>query len=409
MIKKILRIYWKLPNILQVLLIPVAVLYLATENSIKYRETLIYLIKKKKFKAVYNFIRAKLFVREEGGSILDSFFQLFPQLTPYPWCIEVEVTTRCDKRCIICEHTYWNEPSIDLTFEKFRRLVDQLSGLIWFNPTGEGEAFLNQDFLKMLRYLKSKSMFVFFNDSFDKINEEIAKELIEIGVDKIEISMQGATKKTYEKIMVGHNFDNMINNLKNFIRIKKEMKSPLPELCFHYIVNKLNVHELPQFIELIASFGGKETFGPGSYVNFSGLLEFPQIQHLVTEIPETVMEAVNQKAKQLNIDVLLTHPSHEQKPSIKECVAWSEPYVLIDGYVLSCCAVLMSNRRSFLKKYAFGNLNENSFKEIWNSKRYKKFREMVLKNNAKVPILCVGCRAFDTKERERKLGVSKEI
>ena len=409
MIKKIFRIFWKLPNILQVLLIPLAVLYLVPEKSIRYRKTIFYLTKKRKLKASYNFLRAKLFVREEGGGILDPFLRRFPQLAPSPWCIEVEVTTRCDKRCIICEHTYWNEPSVDLTFENLKRLVDQLPGLIWFNPTGEGEAFLNKDFLKMLRYLKSKSIFVFFNDSFDKVNEVVAKELIEIGVDKIEISMQGATKKTYEKIMVGHNFDNMINNLKNFIQIKKEMNSPLPELCFHYIVNKLNVHELPQFIELIASFGGKGTFGPGSYVNFSGLLEFPQIQHLMTEIPQRIMEAVNQKAKQLNIDVLLTHPSQERKPPIKKCTAWSEPYVLVDGYVLPCCAVLMSNKRDFLRKYAFGNLYQQPFKEIWYSDRYKKFREMVLKNNEKVPILCLGCRAYDTAEREKRYGCSSSV
>jgi len=209
--------------------------------------------------------------------------------------------------------------------------------------------------------------------------------------------------------MVGHNFDNMINNLKNFIQIKKEMNSPLPELCFHYIVNKLNVHELPQFIELIASFGGKGTFGPGSYVNFSGLLEFPQIQHLMTKIPQRIMEAVNQKAKQLNIDVLLTHPSQERKPPIKKCTAWSEPYVLVDGYVLPCCAVLMSNKRDFLRKYAFGNLYQQPFKEIWYSERYKKFREMVLKNNEKVPILCLGCRAYDTAEREKRYGCSSSV
>ena len=39
-------------------------------------------------------------------------------------------------------------------------IVDQFPKLIWFNPTGEGDAFLNRNFLKMLRYLKSKSIAV---------------------------------------------------------------------------------------------------------------------------------------------------------------------------------------------------------------------------------------------------------
>jgi len=366
----------------------------------KYRATIKFLLKKKKITAAYNFIFAKLFVREEGGALLDPFFRLFPRLTPYPWCIEVEVTTKCDKKCIICEHTYWSEKSMDLSFDDFKKIVDQFPNLIWFNPTGEGSAFLNKDFLRMLRYLKSKSKFIFFNDNFEEVNEDLIREIMEIGVDRIEVSMDGASKETYEKIKAGCDFNKVMNNLRTLLQLKREMNFPIPEICFHYIITTFNVHEMPQFVELIHSLGDRNSLGPGSYINFSGLLEFKEIMDLVAEVPTEIMQTVEKKAKELNIGVMWTHHSHQEKPPITKCVAWSEPYVLMGGYVVSCCGVLMCNRRPFLRKHSFGNLLQEPFKDIWCSERYRKFRQMVPKPKGEIPILCKGCRVFDTNCRE---------
>lgn len=366
----------------------------------KYRATIKFLLKKKKITAAYNFVLAKLFVREEGGALLDPFFRLFPRLAPHPWCIEVEVTTKCDKKCIICEHTYWSEKSMDLSFDDFKRIVDQFPKLIWFNPTGEGSAFLNKDFPKMLRYLKSKSIFIFMNDHFEMLNQDLIREIMETGVDRIEVSMDGATKETYEKIKSGCDFNKVIDNLRTLFRLKREMNWPIPEICFHYIITTLNVHEMPQFVELIHSLGDGNSLGPGSYINFSGLLKFEEIMDLVAEVPTEIMKTVEKKAKELNIGVMWTHHSHIEKPSITKCVAWSEPYVMMGGYIVSCCGVLMSNRRPFLREHCFGNLLQKSFKDIWCSESYRKFREMVPKPEGEIPTLCKGCRVFDTSGRE---------
>jgi len=395
----------------KVLLIFPAIVYFSVVTIIRYKATVAFLMKQGKIQSLCNFMLAKLFVREEGGTLCDPVLRLFPRVCPLPWSIEVEVTTRCDKRCLICEHTYWNEPSRDLSFSDFKKIVDQFPYLAWFNPTGEGEPFLNKDFPRMISYLKSKSIFVFFNDSFDKVGEKRARGLIEIGIDRIEISMQGATKETYEKIMVGHNFNKVIDNIKTMVRLKKELGSPLPEICFHYIITTLNVGEIPQFIELMYSLGGKDAFGPGSFVNFSGLLEFKEVKYLITEVPQEIIEHANKKAEQLNIGIMWTHYSHDQrqKPSIKNCVAWSQPYVLMGGDVISCCGVLMSNRRPFLRKHSFGNIFEQSFKQIWALPRYKKFRRMIPRQRGKVPVFCDGCRVYDTSIRQKRYGVHSKV
>ena len=77
---------------------------------------------------------------------------------------------------------------------------------------------------------------------------------------------------------------------------------------------------------------------------------------------------------------------------------------MITGHVVPCCAVLMSNNRPNLEKLAFGNINNQSLKEIWDSHRYRKFRKMVVNPKAMVPEVCLGCRSFNTQDRTRRYG-----
>lgn len=381
-----------------------------------YQRTVRYLLKKRGIRAAYNFIFIKLFVKEGEGSLglvyhlMEPFFTLFPQLraklTPYPFNIEIEITNRCNKRCIICEHTYWKEPNKDLSFENFKKIVDQFPKLKWVNLTGEGDAFLNRDYLDMIRYLKAKDIPVFLVDSFDLITEDLAAELIKIGVDGIWISMDAATKETYEKIKVGCNFERSLNNIKKLIELKKQMESPIPELCFRFIVTSLNVHEMPQFIELIHSLGGRDSLGDGSRIEFAGLLVFDEVRHLfIPEIPGEILKATMKKAREMDVYVTFAHANENRLSPLECCMAWMEPYIMMGGYVMPCCAVLQNNSRDFLKKHALGNILKEPFREIWYSERYKKFRNIIPKAKDKVPILCKNCRAYNTTDREIRYGI----
>lgn len=73
--------------------------------------------------------------------------------------MEIEVTTVCDKQCIFCEHTFWKkeeQESRHLSFEEFKFIAGQFPVLRWVNLTGEGSAFLNKDYFKMISYLREK-------------------------------------------------------------------------------------------------------------------------------------------------------------------------------------------------------------------------------------------------------------
>lgn len=381
-----------------------------------YKRTMWFLLRKRGIKALLSFLYVKIFVpagEGHGGAfyfLAGPIIRKFPSLASYPKYVEIEVTTKCPYRCIICEHTYWkDQEERHLSFEEFKHIIDQFPGLKWTNLTGEGEAFFNPDYLKMIEYLKSNGTCVYLVDTFDQMNEETSRRLIEMGVDGIYLSIDAATKETYEKIKVGCKFDRVINNLRNFIELKKEMRSPIPELCVRYTLTSYNVKEIPQFMELMHTMGTREDFGDGSRIDFGGLLEFKEIEHLKPpNIEKDIIDQIARKRKEYKLRFLFQHTEGQNNPLANCCIFWMEPYIMMDGFVLPCCQVLMSDNRTFLRQHAFGNVFEKPMKEIWNSERYRAFRKTVANDKAKLPLFCRGCRAFDTRYRE-KIGIDYRL
>lgn len=386
-----------------------------------YKRTIIYSLRNFTIKNVLNFLYVKLFIptgEGAGGALCLVFAPLirkFSHLVPYPKSIGLEITTVCDLKCNMCEHSYWNDQDErHLGFNEFLHIIDQFPGLKCVNPTGEGSSFLNPDYIKMLRYLKSKSVFVYFIDNFIRMKEDLIRELVEIGIDGIYASIDAADRDTYDKIRRGGDFNKVVANLKRFIEIKKEMNSPLPELCSRYTIQKLNVNEMPHFVKLIASLGNRSDFGDGARIDFCGMLNFKETEHIVQErLPQAIISDTLRMGEEKDINILFQHigtrDETKPNPSINSCLCWMAPFIMMGGYVLPCCSVIMSNQRAVLRKHAFGNLFESSFRDIWNSERYRKFRSSCNNPAARVPRFCSACRIFETKERIQRNGIDPEL
>lgn len=380
-------------------------------SALSYRRTASYLLQHGKIRSLFNFLYTKTFVPTGEGSgeaayyVLADILQRFPRLAPFPRYIETEMTSYCNKKCIICEHTWWNQPSRHLAFGDFFFLANQFN-LRWINLTGEGDAFLNPDYLDIIDYLKRRGTSVYLVDSFDLITHRVATSLVRYGVDGIYISMDGATPETYETIKVGCDFSKVVANIENLLRAKRAINSPIPEICFRYVVTNKNAHEMADFVRMINVLGTKSDWGDGSKIHFVGLLDFPEVHHLyMSQIPEEYIQAaLNVKS---DIPVVFAHTAETTNPSINRCLAWMEPYFALvpKPMMLPCCAVLMSNSRYMLEEYSFGNYREEYVRDMWNHPYYKWFRRTVTNKHAKVPRLCQGCRAYDTKEREQRYGV----
>lgn len=366
-----------------------------------------YLVKRHGLRSWYNYWYTKLFINDEGGEfdLKAPLYRRMPQLARWPYKVEIEHTTVCDKKCIFCAHTHWNERQKQLSFDEFRHILDSIPRLKWVNIAGIGSMFLNKDVGAMLRYASDKKININFVDEFDYLTGEQAWQIIEMGVNSIYVSFDAANKGTYEMIKRGCDYDTAVRNLNTLLDMKAEMKSPLPVVHFRYLINKLNYQEMPDYVDFIA---GLKNRGTRARLEFIGLIVYHEIEKYympLEGIPEDIVIRTYENAIRHGINLHFTHTMEDAAP-VHRCTRWSEPFILVTGEVIPCCAVLMQTPRDELREHSFGNVFGTPFMQIWRSKRYKEFRRMITNANAPLPVQCKNCCVFDVKDRMKKNGIS---
>lgn len=304
-----------------------------------------------------------------------------------PFTIQVDLTTNCNLKCKMCEHTYWKEKSKNMSFEDFKKIIDNNPMLQLVNLTGRGENLLNPEFFKMVEYAKSKELYIWFNDNMTLMNEKNAKKIIELGVDCIAVSFDGALKKTYESIRAGANFEKTLQNIQTLQELKKKNCSKKPEFFLVMIVMKENYKEMPKMIELAKRLEIPE-------IVFAGALQFKGSKaNSINKNPREELNEINElarkKAEELGIKITL--PLHEKsgfRP--RDCIyPWTTAYIDCYGNVIPCCFSTQRNDSKMHKESILGNAIKKRFDSVWNSAKYQEFRKKILSENP--PAICKTC------------------
>lgn len=145
-----------------------------------------------------------------------------------PRHIQIEpVNGMCTSRCIMCTIRNWTrEPNIMDTdsfrqiMEKFRPYRDRIE---YVTLHGCGEPLIDKRLPEKIRIAKEMGFKgLGFATNCTLLTEEKSRQLIESGLDTIICSIDGTEKQTHESIRVGTNFEQVVANVKNFIKIRSE-------------------------------------------------------------------------------------------------------------------------------------------------------------------------------------------
>jgi len=121
-----------------------------------------------------------------------------------PLAGSLELTFRCNLRCV---HCYLGDARAgipgknELSYGEICDLLDQTvdEGCLWLLLTG-GEPLLRPDFLEIYTYAKKRGFLVTLFTNGTLITPQIADYLQEWRPFKVEISLYGRTKETYERV-----------------------------------------------------------------------------------------------------------------------------------------------------------------------------------------------------------------
>jgi len=151
---------------------------------------------------------------------------------PYaPEEIYIDPCNACDLRCTFCPQSNWGSRKRGLMSEElFLKAIEEAASLRprRINLFCYGESLLHKKISDMVRLATDKGLWVRIHTNAKTLNAEKAKKLIESGLSEIRFSFDTADKEIYNKLRVRSDFDVVLKNIHEFIRIKQELGAGNP-------------------------------------------------------------------------------------------------------------------------------------------------------------------------------------
>lgn len=142
--------------------------------------------------------------------------------------IQIETTNRCNAKCVFCHHPNMKRPLTDMSDELFLKLIRDLkeTQVKYIQPFMAGEMFLDKKIFERLelvnRELPGVGIVIFTNGFL--LDEERAEKLSRIrDIRIINFSLNAFEPKDYKK-RVGLDFERVVMNIKNVIRLNARRK-----------------------------------------------------------------------------------------------------------------------------------------------------------------------------------------
>jgi MoaA/NifB/PqqE/SkfB family radical SAM enzyme len=222
-----------------------------------------------------------------------------------------------------------------------------------------GEAFMDRHLVEKIRYAKQKGIQevgVISNGSL--ITDQVARGIVEAGLDAINISVDASGKDVFEATRIGLNYDKVIANIERLIRIRAELGRQRPKLILSF-VRQNNSADEQAFIEHWKKVADK--------IHITNLHNW---------------------AGALNTESDVNYPCY--RPWLTFTVLW-------DGRVSLCCA-------DFDGHTVLGDLNTSSIRDVWNGPLYVQARRQHLESGG--PDICRSC---DLPRKDSPLWITKLV
>ena len=317
----------------------------------------------------------------------------------------VDVTSRCNLDCHMCwrEFTFANAFG-DMSLETFKNILPLMDNLDRVTLQASGEPFMNRNFIEMLRLTAQRNNGIVFATNGTIMSEKYAEELVHNRVQQVLVSLDAATRQTYEKIRIGSKWEHVLKNIQIMIDTRTRLNSARPDITMEFVLMRSNVEELPEFVRLAHRFGIK--FVGIRHVWVFGESTKNETMFLYPELMQEKFTETEQLGNELGIYVDLPPQSgikfaedymirsfndprfdpfiqniYEKPAPGKICYEpWNNFLVTWDGNVYPCC---QTNR-------IMGNINDAGFQEVWNGLAYRLFRNGI--RTGHYPKECIGCR-----------------
>ncbi len=288
-----------------------------------------------------------------------------------PMTISIEPTTACNLRCPECPSGLraFSRPTGNLRQDFFRQIIDELhERLIYLIFYFQGEPYINPGFLDMVRHAHERGIYTITSTNGHFLDMDNARRTVASGLDRIIISIDGATQDVYEQYRKEGKLETVLQGARNLVQARKEAGATHPHIIFQMLVVRPNEHQIEDVRRLAREIGVDEV-----KLKTAQVYDFENGNALIPTIDTYSRYAQDGTGKWKIKHKLLNH-----------CwKLWHACVITWDGLVVPCCFDKDAMHR-------LGNLRETSFAAIWQGTAYRQFRTQLLTGRDKIDI-CTNC------------------
>ena len=312
------------------------------------------------------------------------------KLNYLPVKLDIENVSRCNFHCTMCQVSDWPglKRAEDMSLADFKKLIDSQYGVVEIKLQGMGEPLLGRDdFFEMIHYARSRHIWVRTTTNASILHyKDNYRRLVDSGVNEIQVSIDGASKGTFEKIRRGSKFELVVENstlLNDYCRKKGTMLTKM-----WVVLQQDNIHEFLDFVPLSHKMGFKRLTFALNLTDW-GQDRWNSINNAVTVedsvSPEDAERAIKM-GRELGLEVGFWNvTSKYQTDRPEHLCAWpfERAYVSSDMRIVPCCKI---------GNPEVSDLGDaRQFTTIWQSAEYEEFRRAHIEG--RIPKICQDCYA----------------
>lgn len=325
----------------------------------------------------------------------------------YPRFLNLELTSHCNLRCIMCPKTvgfHTHKPDCEISDKVLEKVISQVLPHVYhINLMGFGEPLLaRRKLFKLLEECKRLHITLNMITNGQLLTPEISKTLVDLGIFNLNVSLDAAKSETYKKIR-NTDYEKVVGNLRTLKKIKEDAGSEYPTLDLSFVGMVDNIVELPEFVRIANDLGARKV-----------------VLQALGEVPDTLVHEkdifihnralgldsynkANKIASDLGIEIELFPPDQFETERddnlevhkiperngiklVKDCLEpWNAIFISADGGVSPCCGLS-----------AKGDLDTKDFNDIWFGRELTELREKL--KTGQIPQACIYCRGAGWKQ-----------
>lgn len=293
----------------------------------------------------------------------------------YPSKAMIEISRACNLKCPVCPVGNGSARVYPpMAFELFRHIIDETKAFIKeLLVHNFGEPLLHPKVVECVAYAKKRGVReIKMHTNGLLLTPEISAGLVNAGLDKLKISLDGVDQATYEKYRRGGDFNKLIHNISRLREIRDRLGAGRPIIQAQCIVMRHNEGQIIEFKDLALRIGADKV----KFKTFNAMLSGENLSDEgLSMIPEDsrLRRYADSSATEIRREYMLS-----------QCKwPWDSLVVNADGAIVPCCY-------DFNADYRLGVVTYDPFLSWWNTPERFAFREKLSTAPGSIPI-CARC------------------